>query len=271
MDTAFFQAFIMSFREGLEAFLIIGIMLKFLDKINEQKLKKHVWTGAILGLGVSLIFGLLLYKLSEMIGGIKTTAKLWESGASFIAVIFVASFVVWMIKNGSKIKQHIEKEIALNLAVKGIILLVLFMVAREGAEIAIFSFAGKYAHTPILLGISTSMLVALLINFSLVKVNLKVIFQITLIYLILQAGYLLGYSLHEGLSALKEMQIIDSDHLIFNKAFNLYDTLLNHKKGILGMPLNVLFGWYSKPEWIQFLAQYAFTFGLLYYFKRNND
>ncbi|MFT4662559.1 MAG: high-affinity iron transporter [Patiriisocius sp.] len=267
MDT-FIQAMVMAFREGLEGFLIIVILLKFLDKIAKPLLKKQVWRGAYAGIATSLVMGLLLFFLSEYIGGLKTTAKLWESVASLFAVALVTTFIIWMIKHGANIKKEIEGDISKNLTGKGVLLLVMFMVAREGTEIAIFSFAGKYEFLPIAVGLALSLLVVVLINFAFIKVNLKVLFAITLGYLILQAGYLLGYGVHEGLSAIKDLGWIEKDSALLNKAFNVYDGVLNHKKGILGLPLNVLFGWYSKPEWIQFIMQYTYTFGLFAFWRR---
>lgn len=270
MDT-FLQAIIMSFREGLEAFLIITILLKFLDKIGKPSFKKNVWKGTYAGIIFSLVLGLVLYGISSYIGGLKTTAKMWESIGGFIAVILITTFIIWMIKNGRKIKSHIENEAKQNLTKRGVFLLALFMVAREGTEIAIFSFAGKYEFVPVIIGLALSVILVLLINYSLVKVNLKTIFVITLGYLILQAGYLFGYSIHEGLSALKSLNWLQNDNLIFSKAFNLSSTILNHKKGILGLPLNVILGWYSKPEWVQFILQYSYTFLLFgYWYNRKN-
>lgn len=270
MDT-FLQAIIMSFREGLEAFLIITILLKFLDKTGNTTFKKHVWKGTYVGIIFSLVLGLILYRVSSYIGGLKTTAKLWESIGGFIAVILITTFIIWMIKNGNKIKNHIENEASQNLTKKGVFLLALFMVAREGTEIAIFSFAGKYEFFPVIIGLVLSIVLVLLINYSLIKINLKTIFVITLGYLILQAGYLFGYSIHEGLSALKGLDWLQSENPIFNKVFNLSNTILNHKKGILGLPLNVTIGWYSKPEWIQLILQYSYTFLLFgFWYKRKS-
>lgn len=267
MET-FLQAVIMSFREGLEAFLIITILLKFLTKTGNESFKKDVWRGTYVGVLFSLVLGLILYGISSYIGGLKTTAKLWESIGGFIAVIFVTTFIIWMIKNGSKIKNHIEGEVMQNLTKKGVFLLALFMIAREGTEIAIFSFAGKYDFFSILIGLTLSIVFVLLINYSLIKVNLKTIFVITLGYLILQAGYLFGYSIHEGLSAIKSLGWLEGDNAVFNKAFNLSDTVLNHKKGVLGLPLNVTLGWYSKPEWIQLILQYSYTLLLFVFWNK---
>ncbi len=264
MDT-FLPALIMAFREGLEGFLVISILLKFLEKTNNHKFKATVWKGAFSGIVISIVLGVILMFISSYLGGLKTTAKLWESIGGFIAVILVTTFIIWMIKHGSNLKNHIESEVANSLSIRGIFLLVLFMVAREGTEIAIFSFAGKYEILPIIVGLFLSAILVVLINRSLVKVNLKTIFVITLGYLIIQAGYLFGYSIHEGLSAIKSLGWITVGNPIFTKAFNVYETILNHKKGVLGLPLNVILGWYSKPEWVQFLVQYVFTFLLFGY------
>lgn len=258
MET-FIQPVIIAFREGLEAFLIIAILLKFLEKSNNKNLKKNAWYGTAAGIGVSFLFGMILMYVSSFIGGADATAKLWESGASFIAVILITTFILWMIKNGDIIKDHIENQAKMNLSKKGIFLLAFIMIIREGVEIGIFSFAGKYSPTAIILGIILSIIVTLLIYYSLVKIKMKTIFMVTLGYLILQAGFLLGYSLHEALSAAKTLEIIPKTSPFLQKAFDVSNTPLNHKEGIIGLPFYVLFGWYSKPEWVQFIMQYGYT------------
>lgn len=256
----FIQALIVAFREGLEAFLIIAILIKFLDKTNNKKLKLSVWQGMSAGIVVSLLLGLILMYVSSLIGGTDNVAKLWESVASFIAVVLITTFIIWMIKHGSKIKDHIENKASLNFSKTGIFLLAMFMVAREGAEIAIFSFAGKYEPLPIIIGIFASIIFVVLLFYSIVNIKLNTIFNITLAYLILQAGFLIGYSIHEGLSASKSLEMISENNPVFSKAFDLSGTPLNHKEGLIGLPLYVAVGWYSKPEWIQFIIQYTYTF-----------
>ena len=261
----------MSFREGLEGFLIISILLKFLDKTKNKNLKKQVWLGTYFGIGLSIALGLILWIASSYIGGLKTTAKLWESIGGFIAILFVTTFIIWMVRNTRNIINHLNDQATTNLTKKGILLLVVTMIAREGTEIAIFSFAGHYSLLPIVLGLSLSLLFVFLLNKSLLKVNLKTIFVITLAYLIIQAGYILGYSIHEGLSAAKSLNWIEKDNFLFLKTFNLSHTILNHKNGLLGLPLNILFGWYSKPEWLQFITQSTFTLLLFGYWYKNNS
>ena len=269
---SFIQALIVAFREGLEAFLIIAILIKFLDKSDNKKLKRNVWQGMFIGIIVSIILGIVLMTISSAIGGIDNTAKLWESSASLIAVSLISTFIIWMIKHGKRIKEHVENKAVLNLSKTGIFLLAMVMVLREGAEIAIFSFAGKYALLPIILGISLSIIAVLLIVYSIVIIKLSTILNVTLAYLILQAGFLAGYAVHEGLSAAKGLGAIAPDNPIFTKAFDLSKTPFEHKEGIIGIPLYVAVGWYSRPEWIQFIIQYGSTTALFvyWYFDRKS-
>jgi high-affinity iron transporter len=175
-----------------------------------------------------------------------------------------------MINHGSEIKEHIEGEAALNLSPKGIFWLAAFMVAREGAEIVLFQFAGKYTNLSVIVGLAASIILTVAIYRSLVKIKLKTIFNVTLAYLVLQAGFLLGYSVHEALSAAKELGMIAAENPIYAKAFDLSKTVFYHKEGVVGLPLYVAIGWYSKPEWIQFILQYLLTFGLFGYWLQYN-
>jgi high-affinity iron transporter len=229
-----------------------------------------------LGIGIvaSVIFGVLLFGISNWIGtSSDNLGKLWEALASFLALILITTFIVFMIKHKDTISQEIRDKMKVNLSVVGIIALAATMVAREGAEVALFAFAsteqGSYLFGAFV-GIALSAVLAVLIYKSLIKVNLKTIFNITLFYLILQAGFMLGYSIHEFLSFLKAEEFLSSSSFIYTKLFDLSDTVFYHKEGILGVPLYILIGWYSKPEIVQFLAQYIYTGSLLYVFFRAN-
>jgi high-affinity iron transporter len=262
-----FPGIIMGFREGLEAFLIVTIILRYLSKSNQTVYKKHVWQGVIAGIVLSLILGFSLNLLSDKIIRVNQFTKIWESVASLAALLLVTTFIFWMIKHGRHITAYIEDQVSTNVSKWGVFFISLLMVSREGTEIAIFTFAGQYTFGSISLGILGSLILTILIFYSLVKVNLKTIFNITLIYLVLQAGFLLGYTIHEGLSAMKEIGYIAQDNILLIKAFDLSGTVFYHKEGIIGIPLYVLFGWHSEPEWIQFLTQYFYTIGILIFWN----
>lgn len=263
---------IMSFREGLEAFLILILILRFIEKTDNKHLQQSVIYGFITSIVFSLIIGFLLFLLGGQLKKMDEVGNLWESIASLIAVGLVTSFILWMIQHGSKIKKYVEHKTAISFTKFGIYIVSFILIAREGVEIAIFSFAGQYHYLSIIIGIFISLLISLSVYFSLVKVKIALIFKITLIYLIIQAGYLLGYGFHEGLSALKSLGFLESNSMFLIKVFDFSRTVLEHKEGLIGLPLNVLFGWYSKPEWIQFITQYVYTISLfIYWFKRNKS
>lgn len=270
----YFAGTVMGFREGLEAFLVIAIIFRYISKTNQLSLRKYVWWGVGTGVTVSLVFGGLLTMLGNALQNTGSIAKVWESVASIIALVLVTTFIIWMIQHGRNMTKSVESSVSKNLSKAGIITISAIMIAREGAEIVIFSFAGKYELTPVFVGIGIALAFAVLIYYSLIKVNIRTIFNITLVYLILQAGFLLGYAVHEGLSAMKDLGMLSENSFLLTKAFNLSSTVLNHKEGIVGVPLYVLFGWYSKPEWIQFILQYGYTvvvFGFWRYVSKRTN
>lgn len=264
----FLTGMVLGFREGLEAFLTVVILLRFLRRTQRAALTKSVWCGAGLGVLASLVLGGGLYALSSALGRMEQTAKLWESASSLIALVFITTLIVWMIRHGSNMAGAIEHDAAQNLSGRGILLVSALMVAREGVEIAIFSFAGEYELTAILAGAAAALVLTVLIYYSLVRVNVKTIFAVTLFYLILQAGFLLGYGIHEGLSALKEAGVLASASPLLIRAFDFSGTLLDHETGLIGLPLYVLLGWYARPEVLQFAAQYLYTGLMLYIWNR---
>ena len=265
--------FIMGFREGLEAFLIIALMLGYLTKSNREHLRKNVYMGLGIGILASLLFGLGLFGIAKLIGDLDVNiAKLWESVASIIAVILISTFIYWMIKHRHSIVSEINEKVNLNPSKIGITLLASIMVAREGAEIVLFIFTSLDTYSYLLgtvLGIGLAILIAILVSKSMIKINLKLIFNITLVYLILQAGFLLGYSVHEFISYLKAIEVLDSANIIYTKLFDLSDTFLYHKEKTVGIILYATIGWYSKPEVIQFIIQYGYTSYFIYLFVKS--
>ena len=110
----FFPGFVMGIREGLEAFLIIAIMLEYLNKTNRKSDRKFVFQGLGYGVGASLVFGLLLFGISSLIGdGNTNIAKLWEFGASFFALALITTFIVYMLNNKNSIVNDIKDKIVL--------------------------------------------------------------------------------------------------------------------------------------------------------------
>ncbi len=266
----FVPGLVMGVREGLEAFLIVAIMLEYLNKTKRLNDKKAVYQGLGLGIIASLVIGLALLGVSNAIGANSDNiAKLWESVASFVALLLITTFIFFMLKNRHKIVSDIQSKMDVSLSRISIMLLAFVMVAREGAEISLFVFASSEQGSYLvgaLSGIIIAGVLSYLIYKSMIKVNLKVIFNVTLIYLILQAGFMFGYSIHELLSYFKAEGILEASNVIYTKMFDLSETFLNHKEQPIGIALYATVGWYSKPEIIQFLVQYIYTGTFIFLF-----
>jgi high-affinity iron transporter len=180
-------------------------------------------------------------------------------------MLLVSTFIIWMIRHGENMVNEVQRSTRQNLSAWGLFALALVMVSREGAEIAVFAFAGKYSLLATGLGVGGALVLTTLAIRSIIRVPLASILRYTLIYLVLQSGYLIGYGVHEGLSALKSFGVLSGDLFIYQKAFDLSQGVLSHKDGLVGLPLNILFGWYSKPEWVQFIVQYGYTLAIFGY------
>ncbi|MEI6131948.1 MAG: FTR1 family protein [Bacillota bacterium] len=254
---------IMGFREGLEAFLIISIIIRYLDKIKQDSFKKNVFAGAGVGVAVSLVVGGVLYFLSKIIEESDKFETMWASLSSFVALGLVTTFIIWMIKNGSNMAKQVQNKAAVNLSRVGLVAVSAVMIGREGVEIAIFSFAGGYNAIGTIVGIVLALGLALLLYFSLIKVKISTIFNVTLIYLIFQAGYLLGFAIHDGIESLGSLNIIGENSIFSIVAFDLSGTPLNNETGIIGFPLYVLFGWISNPFWTQLFAQVGYVISII--------
>lgn len=85
--TQMIPAMIMGFREGLEAFLVIAVILRYLSTIGKTQLKVKVYQGGVAGIIGSCLLGLGLFIAANRLGGVDTLSKAWESGASFIALV----------------------------------------------------------------------------------------------------------------------------------------------------------------------------------------
>ena len=250
------SSFFISFREGLEAFLVIGIIISYLFKINEKRFIKHVIFGALfaiaISIGIAYIFELLL-------GGF--TGKLeqvFEGSIMLLAVVVLTYMIFWMNNQAKKIKNDIEVSVG-KVVVKGRIFGLFFLgfiiVLREGAETVLFfraiSFQASSKELVIggIIGIITSMILALIFFVSTKKVNLTLFFRVTGILIMFIAAGLLSTSMHE----FQEAKIIP---VLKDGVYNINGII--SQESVAGQILNSLFGYNPSPSLLEIIVYLAY-------------
>lgn len=192
-------------REGLEAALVVVILIAFLVKTDRRWALKYVWLGVGAAVGLSVVLGAVLtfgaqgleHETQELIGGI----------ASIVAVAFVTGMVFWMRAASSTISGELKGRLdrALDLGPLAVAAVGFVGVGREGLETAIFFFATTEAAgagnvQPLLgwaLGLGAAVALGVLIYRGAVRINLAKFFRYTGILLIVVAAGILAYGIHD--------------------------------------------------------------------------
>lgn len=192
-------------REGLEAALVVVILLAFLTKSGRTEARRWVWAGVALAvvlsvsLGAALTFGTrqLTFEQQELVGGV----------ASILAVAFVTVMVFWMRSASRTISGELKGQLqrALDLGPVAIAGVGFLAVGREGLETAIFFYAtaeaaGAGTVQPLLgwiIGIGSACILGVLMYRGAIKINLATFFRWTGIFLVLVAAGILAYGIHD--------------------------------------------------------------------------
>ncbi|WP_044438913.1 iron uptake transporter permease EfeU [Agreia bicolorata] len=250
--------FLIGLREGLEAALVVGILIAYVVKIKRHDVLKRIWLGVGLAILVSLSLGAILtfgtyglsFEAQEAIGG----------SLSIVATIFVTWMVFWMLRTSKNLKHHLQHDVDQHLvgAGWGLVLVAFLAVGREGIETALFIWAAVQATgsttLPLVgaaLGIVVAVVLGWLINRGLVRINLAKFFAWSGAFLIVVAAGVLSYGVHD----LQEAGILPGLH---NLAFDVsaavppdswYGTLL---KGTVNFSPATT--WLEATAWVLYIV-----------------
>jgi high-affinity iron transporter len=263
-------------REGVEAALIVSIILAYLAKTGNQRHFGRIWLGAGAAVAISVVVGLLLF---VTIGGFEEPAEqIFEGFAMVIAASVVTWMLFWMRRTAANIKGELQAGVDRALVQGGILglsLLAFTAVIREGIETALFlmgqaTAAGTEAWST-LIGAIIGLAIAVAIGYALYRgarvINLRTFFTWTGIALIFIAAGLLSHGIHE---------FIEAGWITFGTgtAFDI-GAILPHEStpengilGVIGSILRALVGYTSSPEWITFLAWLVYVVVVLYLYTR---
>ena len=136
-------SYLLSMREGLEAALIIGIVIGTLRKINRSELIRVVWAGSLSAACVSLLAAIVLNRLGASLEG--RAEEIFEGLTMWLASGVLTWMIFWMHRQARNIRNELESGVRRTTSQGGLFLLAFTAVLREGIELALFLTAAALA------------------------------------------------------------------------------------------------------------------------------
>lgn len=256
--TDMFANFLIGLREGLEASLIVGILIAYVVKVDRRDVVVRIWAGVAVALVVSVGLGFALEALTKAAGA---DAEPYIAGfASIAAAAMVTWMIFWMAKTARSLKGALETEVASSLTggAWSLVIIAFLAVVREGAETSLFVWAAaQNADTSIrpligaIAGILVSALLGYLIYRGSLKINLSKFFLWSGIFLIIiAASMLVG-----GLGDLQEEAGILP--FLTGTAYDFSHVI--PEDSVLFIVLRGLFGFHNTMTWLQLIAWILFV------------
>lgn len=260
--------YLIGLREGLEATLVVVLLMAYLIKTGRRHLLPRLWAGVGFAVAVSAGFGALLtfgprgltFEAQEAIGG----------SLSVVAVALVTWMVFWMARTartlGTELRSHVDR--AAGGAGWGLAAVAALAVGREGLETALFLWAATQAAgqsaTPLLgalLGLATAVLLGFLLHRGVLKINLGVFFTWSGAALVVIAGGVLAYAVHD----FQEAGILPGLHSL---AFDV--TAAVPPSSWYGTVLKGTLNFSPATTWLEAAAWLLYVPAVLFFYLRAN-
>ncbi|RLV08454.1 iron transporter [Streptomyces griseocarneus] len=244
-----FGNYLIGLREGLEASLVVCILVAYLVKTGRRDALRPVWLGIAVAVLLSMGFGALLqfgsqsmtFKSQEMLGG----------SLSVVAVGLVTWMVFWMRRTARHLKKelHGKLDAALAMGTGALVLTAFLAVGREGLETALFIWTAVQATDdgvrPLvgaMLGLLTAVVLGWLFYRGALKINLAKFFTWTGGMLVVVAAGVLAYGFHD----LQEADVLPG---LGSKAFDISEQI--PADSWYGTLLKGVFNFQPDPTWLQ--------------------
>lgn len=266
-------SYLLSLREGLEAALIIGIVLGALDKIRRHDLKPALWFGTLAAVAVSILAAILLTLFGLSLEG--AAEQIYEGITMLLAAGILTWMIFWMSKQAKNIKTELEDGVHKAAATTGkraIFWLAFIAVVREGVELALFITAAFFAGSNddlaantilTLAGVALGLGTAILLGWSLLaatsRLNLRKFFQVTGYLLILFAAGLVAHGIHEFNEAGWIPSVVE----------HIWDVnSIVDEKSVPGELLKTLFGYNGNPSLTEMIGYFTYLVSAVFFFTR---
>lgn len=253
----------LSFREGLEAILVIIIILLYLKNSKQKYYKKYVFIGAFAAILSSIVFAIIF---SLIFGGFTgVIEQIFEGFTFLISGFLIITLILWMSKEGPNIKKNLEFKVKESIKTQktiSIVFLTFIIIIREGIELVLLltgalSIGSLDALTVILgsiIGLIFSIIIGIITFYGIKSINLSTFFKVTNIILILFSAGLITYGFHELIEAGLVSPLISE---VWNIKTFLPETFPDSNPitpvwlEIIGSLLRSLFGYNANPSLLE--------------------
>lgn len=254
------SSFLLMLREGLEAALIVAIVLAYLRTLGRKEEFKTVWAGVAGGVLVALVAGVAIF---SAVGGLEgESEEIVEGVIAFTAAGVLTWMIFWMARQARSIKGNLQSKVDAALAAQSttaLALIAFVAILREGLESALFLLSatvGTDSNNAVfaggIVGLAAAAVIGYLVYLGSRRVNLRSFFRVTGILVLLFAAGLLAKGIHE----FQEVGYIPT------ALEHVYDvssvTFLNPDESTVGDFLKGLFGWSPNPSIEMVIAYFAY-------------
>lgn len=266
MEVIVFSALLVTFREGLEAALIVAVLISLLDRLGNKRLTRPVWVGAGAAVAVSLVSGIAAFALAGEAA--EEAGEIFEILIVSGAVFLLTYMILWVRKNGRESQERlVRKTSAAARAASPMALAALAFAAvgREGLETVLFLLAGVGPGGNLsmvaggVVGLSLAVGVGIIFYKGSLRIDLSTLFKVTGVLLIVFAAGFLGHSVGE----LGETGWWPS---FFEPAWDSSGLLPD--SGGLGAAMKSLFGYDSSPSIAQTAGYWSYLIFMMWLFLR---
>jgi high-affinity iron transporter len=260
------SSLLLSLREGLEAALIIGIVLGALRKTGRSGYSHSIWAGVIIAAILSLLSAFLLRAVGEELEGV--AEQIFEGVTLLLAAGVLTWMIFWMRRQSRNMRIRLETSVyhAANLGSGGALFLLAFIsVLREGIELALFLTAASLTSSGLqtiigaAIGLCFAFILGYLIYTTTLLLNLQRFFQVTAVVLVLFSAGLIAHSVAEFNAA----GIIPA---IISPIWNLNPIL--DDRSFVGMIFRTLFGYHGTPSLTEALGYSGYILATLIVFVK---
>ncbi len=259
------SSFLITLREGLEASLILAILLTYLKKTDRWADARFVWAGTAAAIGICLVAGVAIFIALDGLNG-----KVEYAVEGFIALLatgVLTHMIFWMRSHartlGKELRDKVDASVGSALAIIAFV-----AVLREGLETVLFLLSAETATASGsdvvvggLIGLALSVVIGFGVYRSGNRLNLRTFFNVTAVLLLLFAAGLAGKAVHE----LRLLISWEAGWLV-SSAWTLKSGLF--ATGTFYDFMRGLFGWHKNPENIRVLAYFAYLIPVLLVYLR---